>query len=313
VLIMDARIPSLVRRRGARLAAAVAVAGTAITLGLPGGASPGEAADRFLAGGPVTERTPILGDRAAAALTRAAAVRSRAGLPEPAASRVERVVDRFAGTTYDEVTASDVSGRALHLERFDAAGRLVGAVAFGWQAAGGAPLADAAAAQSRGARLAADLGVAVGAGPDVRGAPDGSGWTLTWPRVVEGVPVPGDGVRLSLWPDGRLHAVVRTERPLAPRPSSTLDEPTARERAAALLSSLFGTRSDRLGVSSVGLGWVAPNSAFDPTEPDAPGATLRLAWVVEARTSGDLADGLRAVKLYLDAGTGGLIGGDVLR
>ena len=69
----------------------------------------------------------------------------------------------------------------------------------------------------------------------------------------------------------------------------------------------------QVSIATLGLGWVAPNSAFDPTGPDAPGATLRLAWVVEARTSGPLADALRAVKLYLDAGTGALIGGDVLR
>ena len=310
---MHARMSSLSRHRGARIAAAIAVAGTAIALGSPGGISPGDAADRFVAGGPVTDRTPVAAEQAAAALALAAAFRARLGLPEPATSRVERVVDRFDGTGYDEVTASDGAGQALHLARFDARGRLVGAVAFGWQAAGGPPLANAAAARARGDRLAADLGLEQSGTPDVRQGPDDTGWTLTWPRLVDGVPVVGDGVRVDLWPDGRMHAIVRTEHPLAPPPSAKLDEATARIRATAMLGTIFGSRSGQVRIASLAPGWVAPNSAFDPTGPDAPGATLRLAWIVEARTSGDLADGLRAVKLFLDAGTGTLIGGDVLR
>jgi len=310
---MRARMNSLARQRRARMAAAIAVAGAALALGAPGGMSRGDAADRFVAGGPVTDRTPVAADRAASTLALAAAFRSRLGLSQPATSRVERVVDRFDGSAYDEVTASDGAGRALHLERFDAQGRLVGAVAFGWQADGGTPLANAALARARGNRLAADLGLEPSGTPDVRQGPDGTGWTLTWPRQVDGVPVAGDGVRVDLWPDGRMHAMLRTERPLAPRPSTTLDEATARNRATATLGTMFGGRSGQVRISSLGLAWVAPNSAFDPTGPDAPGTTLRLAWVAEARTSGELADGLRAVKLFLDAGTGTLIGGDVLR
>ncbi len=310
---MRTRMCSVPRRRAVRLVAAVAVAGTAMALGFPGGTSPLDAANPFVAGGPVTERVPVAADQATPALAHAAAVRSRLGLPAPAASRVERVVDRFDGTTYDEVTDTDRTGRTIQLHRFDARGRLVGAVAFGWQASGGAPIPNAVAARARGNRLATDLGLDAAGAPDVRQGPDDSGWTLTWPRVVEGVPVMGDGVRVDLWPDGRMHAIVRTERPLAARPATTLDEATARTRATATIGTIFGSRASQVNIATLGLGWVAPNSAFDPTGPDAPGATLRLAWVVEARTSGQLADGLRAVKLYLNAGTGTLIGGDVLR
>ena len=310
---MRARMSSLARHRSSRVVGAVALATTAIALGLPGGTPSSGADDRYVAGGPVTQRSPVAADQAASTLALAAAARSRLSLAEPATSRGERVVDRFSGTTYDEVTASDRTGRALHLERFDATGRLVGAVALGWEAAGGPRLATATAARARGDRLAADLGLGATGTPDVRQAPDDSGWTITWQRAVDGVPVVGDGVRVDLWPDGRMHAIVRTERPLAPRPAATLDAPAARNRATATLATMFGTRSGQVRITTLGLGWVAPNNAFDPTAPDAPGATLRLAWVVEARTSGDLAGGLRAVKLFLDAGTGSLIGGDVLR
>jgi hypothetical protein len=291
----------------------VALAGAAIGLGIPGGTAPGDAADRYVAGGPTSERAPLRAEEAGPILAVAGASRARLGLPLPAAVRVDRVTDRLDGTTYDEVVASDAGGRPLHLQRFDERGRLVGAVSFGWQVAGGRPLPDASSARARAVGLATGLDLGVSGAPDVRPEPDGTGWTVAWPRVVDGIPVLGDGVRVDLWPDGRVHAVVRAERPLAPRPAELLDEAAARQRAAAALGDLFGSRAGQLAVSGVNLGWAAPNDAFDPTAPDAPGSTLRLAWVVEARTVGELADGLRAVKLFLDAGSGTLLGGDVLR
>ncbi len=300
-------------RRRTRLLVAGALAGAAIGIGFPAGTGPGDAADRFVAGGSVTQRAPLAAEQAARVLAAAGAARERLGLPVPAAVRVERVTDRLGGTTYDEVTATDGTGRALHQQRFDEGGRLVGAVSFGWQTGGGRPLPGEAPARARGARLAADLGLGVAGAPDVRQAPDESGWTISWPRVVDGIPVPGDGVRLDLWPDGRLHALVRSERPLAARPPTLLDQAAARQRATDVLADLFGGRAGQVEIAAAGLGWVAPNDAFDPAAPDAPASTLRLAWVVEARTRGELADGLRAVKVFLDAGTGALLGGDVLR
>lgn len=300
-------------QRRTRLLVAAALAGTAIGLGLPGGTGPGDAADRFVAGGPATERTPLAAEQAAPALAAASSSRQRLGLPGPAAVRVDRVTDRFGGMTYDEVTATDRAGRTLHLQRFDERGRLVGAVSFGWQSRGGDPLPDAASARARASSLAADLDLGVSGTADVRQEPDDDGWTIAWPRVVDGIPVLGDGVRIDLWPDGRVHAVVRAEHPLAARPPSLLDEATARQRATDTLGDLLGSSAGQVTIAAVELGWVAPNDAFDPAAPDAPGSTLRLAWVVEARTRGELAEGLRAVKVFLDAGTGALLGGDALR
>lgn len=310
---MDAPLLAPRGQRRMRLLAAAALAGAAIVIGFPGGTAPGDAADRFVAGGPATERVPLPSGQAAPALAAASASRLRLGLPEPAAVRVDRVTDRLSGMTYDEVTATDSAGRPVDLQRFDERGRLVGAVSFGWQSRGGRPLPDVASARARGSRLAADLGLDVAGTPDVRREPDDSGWTIAWPRVVDGMPVLGDGVRIDLWPDGRVHAVVRAERPLAPRPSTLLDEPAARQWATGALGDLFGSRAGQVTIATVGLGWVAPNDAFDPAAPDAPAFTLRLAWVVEAHARGELGEGLRAVKLFLDAGTGALLGGDVLR
>jgi hypothetical protein len=312
-MIMRASFSHAPRGRAGRLVGAAAVAGAAITLGFPSGAPPGDAADRYAAGGPVVERAPVGADRAATVLAAARTFRARLGLPEPATSRVEHVVDRFAGTAYDEVTATDAKGRALHLQRIDDRGRLVAAVAFGWEAARNRPLADARAAGARAQRLAADLGLAAAGAPDIDQLADGAGWTAAWPRIVDGIPVPGDGVRIDLWADGRMHAMVRTERDLSPRPAAILPEPAAQAQAIAELTDLFGSSAGEIGVSGLALAWVAPNDAFEPSAPDAPATTLRLAWVAEARTSGELAETLRAVKLYLDAGTGDLMGGDVLR
>jgi hypothetical protein len=312
-MTMDASLRAPLGKRRARLVVAATVAGVAIGLGIPGGTAPGDAADRFVAGGPAVERAPIRPDRAAPVLAAASASRTQLGLPEPVSVDVEHVTDRLGGTTYDEVTERDGSGRTLHLQRFDERGRLVGAVSFGWQAAGGRRLPDNAAARARATALATGLGLDVAGQPDVRAEPDDTGWTIAWPRMADGIPVPGDGIRIDLWPDGRVHAVVRTERPLAVRPARVIDEAAARARAAITLGDLFGSRSGQVAIAAAALGWIAPNDAFEPTAPDAPDATLRLAWVVEARTRGDLSDGLRAVKLFLDAGSGALLGGDVLR
>ncbi len=310
---MDARTPFSFAGRRARLAAALAVAAATLVLGLPGGTPAGDAADRYVAGGPVEAREPVLPDRAAALLAMAAGLRARLGLAAPASSRVEHVADRLGGAEYDEVRGLDREGRAIHLQRLDARGRLVAAVTFGWQVNGGRPLAGGAAAAARARRVADDLAFAVTGAPDVVAAPDDGGWTASWPRLVDGIPVVGDGTRIELWPDGRVHAVVRTERELAARPATLLDERAARARATTTLAGLFGSAAAEIAVARVTLAWIAPNDAFDPTAPDAPGSTLRLAWVAEARTTGALAESLRAVKLFLDAGTGTLLGGDVLR
>jgi hypothetical protein len=66
-------------------------------------------------------------------------------------------------------------------------------------------------------------------------------------------------------------------------------------------------------LTGLALAWVPPNDTFAPTAPDAPGAVLRLAWVVRAATSGGLSDSLRGLEIYLDAADGSVFGGDILR
>jgi hypothetical protein len=67
-----------------------------------------------------------------------------------------------------------------------------------------------------------------------------------------------------------------------------------------------------LAISSVECAWVAPNDAFAANGLDAPAETLRLAWLVRLDAHGALADRLRSVEVWLDAGDGSVLGGDVV-
>ncbi len=136
---------------------------------------------------------------------------------------------------------------------------------------------------------------------------------MTWPRRHDGIPALGDGTTVTLFADGTLHAAAVAERPRAEAPVRTLERATVERLARVRLDTLLGASRAQARIVDAHLAWVAPNDTFDAEAPDAPDPLLRLAWVVEARTFGALAGRLRALELYLDAGDGGLIGGDLLR
>ena len=60
------------------------------------------------------------------------------------------------------------------------------------------------------------------------------------------------------------------------------------------------------------LEWVGPNAAFDPAAVGEAAAPYRLAWVANVKPTGAASDVLRLVTLYVDAGDGSIIGGDVV-
>jgi hypothetical protein len=211
------------------------------------------------------------------------------------------------------VTDLDANDRVLAIQRFDAAGRLIAAMRFGWTGDGGPVLRNDGAARDRALHLVASVGAVADGSPRVARAASG-GWTVTWTRTVAGLPVPGDGTRVQLWADGSLHGFSRTERQLAPAPSVTLDRGTARRLIDAQLDRWFtGPTRGQVVVTSVDLAWIPPNDTFAPSRPDAPSSVLRLAWLVRVATTGALSDSLRALEIFLDAGDGSLLGGDVLR
>ncbi len=302
---------SLARRAGVLLPLALAVAAAALLVGGPSGPDAGVAGDRYRAGEAATERTLLAGDDAARARARGLTHARALGLPVGAATEAARVEDRFAGTVLDEVVTTDARGRRLGIVRTDAAGRLASAVRLGWKASTGARV-EAAGAVARASALAVAAGLPRGGAPAATPTADG-GWRVSWGRVADGIPVLGDGTGVTLFADGSFHAAARRERALAPAPAVPLTRPAAEQIARERLGDILGAERGNARLVGARLAWVAPNGTFDSSAPDAPDPVLRLAWVVEARTSGPLAEQIQALELYLDADDGALIGGDLLR
>ncbi len=293
--------------RVSRILPLVAIAGLGlVVVGVP----TGQAGDPFVAGGRSTRAVGVSTAQADRAKAHGRELAAALGLPG-VSQRAERLDDRFEHRTYDEVTSYDAAGHEVAIARFDPDGRVAMAVALGWQPAAGRAL-DGAAATNRATSFARAVGLTVVGTPTVRTSAGAGGWSITWPRAVDGVPVRGDGLRIALWPDGSFHGLNRTERPLAATPAMVLPAATARTAADAFIGRQFGPAAADLRIVSVERAWVAPNGAFASDGLDAPAETLRLAWVVTLDSDGTLADRIRSVEVWLDAGDGRLLGGDVV-
>ena len=268
------------------------------------------AADPFIAGQPAG-RPSALPDGGRAAVGAARGLLEALDLPAPAAASAERVEDRLDAATYDDVTFRDERGRPTLLVRLGADGSLrplarLDAPAPATRAMPKSQVPGRASAVARAAGLRP-------AGLPVVTVDPSSGWAVTWQRVEAGVPVLGDGTWVRLDGDGSVRSVAATASPLAPRPVLVLPEAEARHIAEQELDRLMepAVRSG-VHVAAARLAWVASNDTFEPARPDAPEALRRLAWVVRATASGSAADRLRGLELDIDAGTGRLLGGDVL-
>lgn len=288
----------------------LAFAGLAITGLLSIGGSAGQAADPFVAGGRSTRPLPAAADDLARARARGQAVATALRLPG-VIQRVQRLDDQFEHRTYDEVTSLDATGREVAIIRLDLDGSVAMAVSLGWHPGGGRAL-DGPAAAARAVSLAGAAGLVPSGRPDVRLSVGAGGWSISWQRFVDGVPVRGDGVRLALWPDGELHGLTRSDRPLAPAPPQALDADAARAAAWSLVGARVDGSSVALRVIAVEQAWVAPNDMFGGARLDAPAETLRLAWAVRYDAQGPLADRFRSVEIWVDAGDGHLLGGDLI-
>jgi hypothetical protein len=274
------------------------------------GAGGGQASDAFVAGGRSTRSLPVTADDTAQAQVRGRDVAAALGLPG-VGQRVERHHDAFEHRTYDEVTSVDVAGRAVAIVRLDLDGSVGLAVALGWHPSGGRAL-DGPAAARRAEELARAAGLSPAGRPMARPSAGAGGWSIAWPRTVDGVVVRGDGLRIALWSDGAFHGLTRTERPLASAPVRQIGVADARRLATALAGSIAGESAGDLRVVAVERVWIAPNDAFGGPRLDAPAETLRLAWAVRLDATGPLADRVRSLEIWLDAGDGRLLGGDVV-
>ena len=288
----------------------LALAGLAIAGLLSIGGSAIQAADPFVAGGRSTRAIPAGADDLARARARGQAVAAALGLPG-VNHRVQRLDDAFEHRTYDEVTSTDAAGHEVAITRLDLDGSVAMAVSLGWRPAGGRAL-DGPAAANRALALARQAGLTPAGQPSVRSSAGAGGWSIAWARIVDGVVVRGDGLRIALWPDGALHGLTRTERQLAPAPARSLDADAARSAATAVVAARLDGSSGELRVVAAERVWVAPNDTFGGGRLDAPAESLRLAWAVRLEAQGTLAERLRSVEVWIDAGDGQPLGGDVI-
>ena len=285
--------------------AVVAIAGL-----LAIGAGAGQAADPFVAGGRSTRAVNAPLDHLARAEARGKALTAALGIPSNS-HRATRLDDKFEHRTYDEVSSVDGTGREVAISRFDLDGTVSMVVALGWQPRAGRAV-DAPGAARSAIAVARAAGLAIVGQPNVRASAGAGGWSIAWQRRVDGIPVRGDGVRVSLWPDGSFHGLTRSERPLATAPARSLTPAAARAIAAGLAATRLGAAVAEARIAGAEQAWLAPNDMFGSARLDAPAATLRLAWVVRFETSGALAERLRQLELWIDAGDGTVLGGDVV-
>lgn len=252
---------------------------------------------------------PLDANADAVLIAREGKTRDALGFPVGFKRIGQHVLDGFENAEYDEVTELDSAGNVQSVTQFDSKGRLLGAVRVGPAPALGLRLTQDGAVRSA-QRSALAAGLAVGTPTSTEADQATGGWTVHWARTQGGVRVRGDETRAQVWPDGRIQSVARTEHDLAAAPVSRSGSATARQIAGANLERWFAGRNSGYTIQKVDLEWVGPNAAFDPAGVGAAEAPYRLAWVTEVKPSGDAANAVWLMSLFVDAGDGTIIGGD---
>lgn len=301
----------------AALATGILIAGLAVsggTFAAAGSSRTSLHSDRLAAmplGGSIAGETAIYADDHPDVFARAASVRDALGFGKGAARQGRHVSDGLRGSDYDEVDEVDSRGRPTSLAQFDSDGRLLAAIRFDGPARTASVIsADAAAKAAQRGLASAGL---VASGPARSLANDVTGgWDVHWDRLQAGLKVRGDEVSAHVWQDGRIESVARVEHELAAAPAGTIAQDQARGIVATRCGAWFQGGDSGFSVQSMDLEWVGPNAAFDPAKVGAVAEPYRLAWVANVKPTGRAADTLRLVTLYVDAGDGSVIGGDVV-
>ena len=283
---------------------------TAASTQLAVGPAPG-GADSMQVGGRGIEATVITADDHPQVFASADKARDGLGFPVGVSKVGRHVHDTDQKVDYDEVSEMSATGQPLALTQFDGAGRLKTAVRFDMIGTGGSRISGDAAAKAADRSLkSSGLAVSGQARTDATGS-DG-GWDIHWDRVQDGLSVRGDEVRVHVWPDGRIQTIGRTEHELAAAPTTRLSQADARSVATAQLNRWSGSGKTAYAIAGMSTEWVGPNAAFDATKLDDAPAPYRLSWVINVKPTGTAADYVRLITLYVDAGDGSIIGGDVV-
>jgi hypothetical protein len=256
--------------------------------------------------------TAILADDRPELFAHSRSVRDALGMPGGVRNRGLHVKDASRGAEYDEITETDTAGQPLSLTQFDGTGQLLLAVRFD------RPATASRSAFGRDAALkkASDGLKAAGISPSGQVATDSAesdgGWDVRWQRAKDGIAVRGDEIRVHVRDDGAIGSVGQVVHDLAAAPATRLTKEQARA-AAASQTRMWSDRSGaQFSITDLDLQWAASNAAFDASKIGAPETPLRLSWIVKVVPQGSAASYARLVVLYVDAGNGSVIGGDVV-
>ena len=277
--------------------------------GLVSGNAP-SSGDNSVGLGRSTIETPIHADDAPKVFAHAATVRDGLGFPAGANRSGKHVKDALQKSEYDEVDELDNAGRQISIAQFDTAGDLVAAVRLDIPS-GFMVKATRDGASKAAERALAKVSLAAVGQAQVEDDPVAGGWNVHWDRVQDGFAVRGDETRVRVWQDGRIQSVAHVEHKLASAPVTQLTR-DAGQRAVWQLDKWFAGRGFGYAIQGMNLEWVGPNTAFDPAKVGATGEPYRLAWVANVQPSGSISDVVRLITLYVDAGDGTVIGGDVV-
>jgi hypothetical protein len=302
-----------------KLASATAI--VAVALAVSGGqlmaaavAGPVQEPDNLVAApaGPgVTNETVLLANDRPELFARSGSVRDALGFTRGATRSGRHVHDGLQNSDYDEVAEIDSAGHATSLAQFDATGHLVTAVRFDGVPTSVARLtADAAAKTAQ--RTLASAGMSVSGGARTEANDVSGGWDIHWDRTQSGLKVRGDETSVHVWQDGRLQSVAHVEHSLTPAPAKPLGRADALAVVTRQCDAWFTASGSGYSVQATELQWVGPNAAFDAQKLGAAVEPYRLAWVVNVKPSGVAAESARLVTLFVDAGNGSVIGGDVV-
>ncbi len=301
------------------IAVAVVVVGLAVTAdrmtaASAGGSSAGGGAGGMgsaMVGQPVRTETVLNADSSPAVFGRAASARDAFGFPVGTKRTGKHVHDGLQSADYDEVVEIDGAGQPLAQTQFDSAGQLVSAVRFDSPPTFLTKVTKEAAAGSAIRGLSA-FSATVAGEYEADDNPVMGGWDVHWDRSQDGIRVRGDETRVHLWADGRIQSVARVEHRLAASPRRPLAKDDAIRIVTGQFDRWFAGRGSGYSVQGIDLEWVAPNAAFDSGKLAAAGTPYRLAWVANVKPTGVAADYLALVTVYVDAGDGTVIGGDVV-
>lgn len=267
-----------------------------------------ERPDGWRAGQPDRQPLPVAPDDAggrALQVGRLARQLELTGRPGPLQRYFEAVEQRV----FDHLDLLGPDDEPVGSFRFDAAtGRLAGYVRTEWRADFALPRVDEQAAAAAAERFAHLSGVALPAvAPSVAWDGGWQAWEVRWPRLADGIPVEGDGVKVAVLRGGQLKAISIRERPLRPAPLAHIGP--AEARAVAERFAAGRIRAEDLRVEEVRQAWLAGNDFVAPAGPDVESAELRLAYVVRFSHSIAGRAERHLVELFVDAGDGRIIGG----